>query len=172
MHVWFEWHWLCLLAGTGGVFSMFTARLFFVKTQMVSCHILACSVSETAPLNLCHVCSNISDRWCCYVLTCFGLNSENASGGTLPCLSLCSGGTVPGGILTCFGMFVACLCIMWVGVVGVNDILHGSVWAMPGAILSSRQDTTRSCKNPKKKMAGLAGLLVLKCQFMLLTWRA
>ena len=31
MHVWFERHWLCLLAGTGGVFSMFMARLFFVK---------------------------------------------------------------------------------------------------------------------------------------------
>ena len=34
---------------------------------------------------------------------------------------------------------------------------------MPGAILSSRQDTTRSCKNPEKRMAGL---LVLKCQSM------
>ena len=42
-------------------------------------------MSETAPLNLCHVCSNISDRRRCYVLTCFGLSSENASGGTLPC---------------------------------------------------------------------------------------
>ena len=74
--------------------------------------VLACSVSETAPLNLCHVCSNISDRRCCHVLTYFGLSSENASGGTLPCSSLCSGGTVPGAILTCFGMFAACLCAM------------------------------------------------------------
>ena len=61
-------------------------------------------------LCFCPVCSNISDRRCCYVLTCFGLSSENASGGTLPCLSLCSGGTVPGGILTCFGMFAALQC--------------------------------------------------------------
>ena len=56
-----------------------------------------------------------------HVLTCFGLSSENASGGTLPCFSLCSGGTVAGGILTCLGM--CCLPLY-------NVSWRGCVWIM------------------------------------------
>ena len=47
---------------------------------------------------------------------------------------------VPGAILTCCGMFAACLCTVcewYFARLCVNDILHGSVWVMPGAMTGS-----------------------------------
>ena len=99
--------------------------------------------------------------WACAVAATIAF--DFASGGMLPCLMPVSlfifDRWYPDMIWhVCCGMFWhVCFCQVVYWHVLANGCVLFTLTLLTGAILSSRQDTTRSCKNPEKKDAGLAG---------------
>ena len=125
--------------------------------QGVSWHDLACLVQRMLLVTHC----NAFVIWACVVAATMAFDFH--SGGLLPCLMPVSlyifDRWYPDMIWhVCCGMFwhvSFCQVVYW------HVLANGCVlftWTLlTGAILSSRQDTTRACKNREKKHAGLAG---------------
>ena len=134
-------------------------RLLFILLicwQVVSWHDLACLVQRMLLVTHC----NAFVIWACAVAATIAF--DFASGGMLPCLMPVSlfifDRWYPDMIWhVCCGMFWhVCFCqvVYWHVLANGCDLFTWTL--LTGAILSSRQDTTRSCKNPEKKDAGLA----------------
>ena len=125
--------------------------------QGVSWQDLACLVQRMLLVTHC----NAFVIWACVVAATMAFDFH--SGGLLPCLMPVSlyifDRWYPDMIWhVCCGMFwhvSFCQVVYW------HVLANGCVlftWTLlTGAILSSRQDTTRACKNREKKHAGLAG---------------
>ena len=125
--------------------------------QGVSWHDLACLVQRMLLVTHC----NAFVIWACVVAATMAFDFH--SGGLLPCLMPVSlyifDRWYPDMIWhVCCGMFwhvSFCQVVYW------HVLANGCVlftWTLlTGAILSSRQDTTRACQNREKKHAGLAG---------------
>ena len=125
--------------------------------QVVSWHDLVCLVQRMLLATHC----NAFVIWACAVAATIAF--DFASGGMLPCLMPVSlfifDRWYPDMIWhVCCGMFWhVCFCQVVYWHVLANGCVLFTLTLLTGAILSSRQDTTRSCKNPEKKDAGLAG---------------
>ena len=125
--------------------------------QVVSWHDLACLVQRMLLVTHC----NAFVIWACAVAATIAFDFP--SGGLLPCLMPVSlyifDRWYPDMIWhVCCGMFWhVCFCQVVYWHVLANGCVLFTWTLLTGAILSSRQDTTRSCKNPEKKDAGLAG---------------
>ena len=139
------WHVWCLLF------------ILLICWQVVAWHDLACLVQRMLLVTHC----NAFVIWACAVAATIAF--DFASGGMLPCLMPVSlfifDRWYPDMIWhVCCGMFWhVCFCqvVYWHVLANGCDLFTWTL--LTGAILSSRQDTTRSCKNPEKKDAGLAG---------------
>ena len=133
-------------------------RLFILLIcwQVVSWHDLACLVQRMLLVTHC----NAFVIWACAFAATIAF--DFASGGMLPCLMPVSlfifDRWYPDMIWhVCCGMFWhVCFCqvVYWHVLANGCDLFTWTL--LIGAILSSTQDTTRSCKNPEKKDAGLA----------------